>query len=634
MGPVYTHRGDGPLDPSRAPALIAWRGSLPCVRAYFKAVENMTEANKTDATSGTAHTEGLQPGMYAVDDPTLLEHMVLTKSVKHPKTGVALLTRGHVLTPRTLNQLVNVGIDTVSAAPLAEESVLIAVEHIRDYLHSVEKIIGTKNQTVRNATALFQEMESTRELETVMRRQMQNVLNYFNPHAVDALIDLNKHHPTSAHHSIITGFNAMCIAKALHWDDEEVLEATMAAITHDVGKTKVDLSTLEWPGKLNPKQWQEVQLHTLFGGMLAKKEAVNTAVMVALNHHEWYADIKRAGTVMGYGALTLFRKVARESVGVDVDAYLTHATPRQVEMIQISAIADMVGALEEKRTYKEVFPPLKVLIAMNGDALLGHFNPEHYRVWHKLYIRKHRCLLPKGLRITLPKEKKRAIERQNKQFIGLDVVTRKISYADLKRMGLLKILKNHLFDLKAIEKDDGINIDRIESRGIEIHKARLEALNINPRKKMLVLLPANEKRLTLDNLLQLGAGESVLAHRKLAALLKQSKDGVTLPELYHLGIQFSKEQLASVGESLQRQIVYDLIVIEELDTTRALFAVVRAGDRIENLEKGNAYNTLDPLQHYLLNKIGVVELDFSALTTTLPDMEHVIQGAHWMPKPQ
>ena len=565
-------------------------------------------------------------GIYDVDDPILLEHMILTKKIKHPNTGVALLTKGHMLTQKSINQLINVGITQVVASPAAEESISKAAEHIRGYLHSVEKIIGAKNQSVRNAAAMFQELDAVKELESVMRNQMQNVLRYFNDHAANSLINLSKHHPDSAHHSIITGFAAMSIAKALQWDEEEILEATMAAITHDIGKAKVDLKNLEWPGSLNKKQWENIQLHALFGGVLLKRNPMSTAAMVALNHHEWYADVKDKG----YGGLTLFRNIAKKDLGMDVEGFLAAATPEQIEMVQIGAIADTVSALEENRSYKEALPPLKVLIIMNSEASLGRYNPKHYTIWHKSYTRKNRRLLQKGMRLSLPREKELNIERMGKKFIGLDVTARKLTFDELKRMDLLNILKNYLFDIKAIEKDGGISVDRITRRGIEINEKKLKSLGIVMAKKVKVLLPAEEKRLNEDDLIRFGVSEQQLSQKKLANLIKRFKNGVTLPDLNnHVGIQFSKKKLAAAGDSLQKKIFYDLLVMEELGESHALFAIVRQGDKLDELEKANAYNSLDPLQSYLLNKIGLIDIDFSDLTTTLPDMSKIVQGKKW-----
>ena len=564
-------------------------------------------------------------GIFDIEDPILLKHMILTQDVKHPISGVSMLTKGNVLTEKAVQQLVNVGIKTIIAAPQAEESIALAAEQVRDYFDSVEKIIGANGMSVRNAASLFQEMASAKELEQIVRNQMENVFRYFNEHAADTLIKLNNHHPSSAHHSVITGFNAMAITKELLWEEEAVLEAVMAAMTHDIGKVNVSLETLEWPGGLNDKQREETELHTLFGGALLQQGSFSSAAMVALNHHEWFAKVDGKG----YGSLTKYREAAKNDLELDVDQYISQSDPKKLEIIQIAAIADMVAALEEIRSPKGTLPPFKVLIIMNHDAKLGHFKPELFRVWHKIYTRKHRHLLPKGLRVSFPREKERVVERASKPFFQLQATIRKLTYEELERMELFSLLKSYVFDLKAIEKDNGITIDRIERRGIEVNKKKLATLEINPEKQVTVLLPAKEIRLSMDDLLDMRINPSKLAEKRVANLLRQSKDDFTLPDLAKVDIQFSKEQLARLGDRLYKKIYYDLLVVEELSASRALFAIVREGNRLEDLEKSNAYNSLDPLQSYLLNKIGLVELEFADLTTELPDMTHVVRAGYW-----
>ena len=570
-------------------------------------------------------TEEKEEGVFDINDPILLENMILTQDVKHPVTGVSMLTRGNILTEKTITQLQNVAVKRVSAAPYAEESIAIAAGQVRDYFHSIEKIIGAKSLSVRNAAAIFRDMEGAKEFEQIVYNQMQNVLHYFNDHAVDSLVKLNAHHPDSAHHSIITGFNAMAIAKAMGWKEEAVLEASMATVTHDIGKVRVSLDTLDVSGEPDAKQREETQLHALFGGALLERGSLNNATMVALNHHEWYASVKGEG----YGGLTLFRDMARKELDLDVDTYLAQASPQQLEITQICTVANEVASLEELRPEMAALSPFEVLLAMHKSARLGQFNPKIFSVWHKIYLRKNHRFMTKGLRVPLPPEKGQFIQHAGNAFIKLAATIRKLSLAELKQMELLPILKSYVFDLAAIEKDDGISIDRIERRGIEVHERKLENLGINPEKQVTVLLPAKEKRLTLEDMLGFGLADGKLADKKVANLLKRAKGSLTLPDLYQVGIQFSKKQLDSVGERLYVPISYELLVVKELGESRALFAVVREGDRLEELEKGNAYNSLDPLQSYLLNKIGLIELDFSDLTTEPPDLSGIVQGAHW-----
>ncbi|WP_130470680.1 HD-GYP domain-containing protein [Candidatus Magnetaquicoccus inordinatus] len=563
--------------------------------------------------------------LYAIDDPLLLENMVLSKSAHHPDTGVVLLTHGSLLSERMIQQLKKMGVTNVEAEPLAEQSILEAVEQSKVYLQSIEQIISVKGQSVNNVAVMMQEMKEFRELRSLMREQMQKVFHYFNSRAIDGLVQLNNHHPNSAHHSIITAFNAMAIARELGWQEEEVLELAMAAMVHDVGKSSVPLNTLDWPGRLSDTQWKDMHLHTLFGGKLLHADDVSVSSMVALNHHEWYAAVPGKG----YGSLTLFREMAREELGLDVERFLGQASARSIEMIQISTIADMVAALEEIRSYKGALPPFKVLVIMNEDARMGHFNPKIYRAWHATYLRKHKQLLPKGMRFALPREKEERVEQAGKSFIVIQALVRRFSYEELKQLGLLRRLGNHYFDLEAIRQSDGIAVDRMLRRGMNIDEEKCRALGINLVKPIKVILPAMEKRLVRADLLELGFSEKKLAVPKVVKALERAKNGLSLAELNRAGITVEKELLAALGERINRKIFYDLVVVEELGYSRALFAIVREGDRLEVLDKADAYNDLDPLQDYLLNKIGPIEIDFSDLTVDIPSMNHLVCAPYW-----
>lgn len=564
---------------------------------------------------------------FSINDPILLENMTLSKSVYHPVTGVALLTRGRLLTRRTVSQLKNLGIETLFATPRAAEQMVQAVKHIRSFFNSIELIVVVKGQSINNAIAAIQEMQSIQSLQDMVHNHLQDTSRHFNQHAADSLIKLNNHHPDSAHHSVITGFNVMAIAKELRWSEEKTLEASMAATVHDIGKVSVPLKTLDWPGRLNTKQWEEIQIHTLFGGRLLYKDRVNSSVLVAMTHHEWYAKIKNKG----YGGLTLFRDVISEEIGIDIDGYLQKATLDQLDILQICVIADMVSALEEIRSYKGALPPFKVMIIMNSDAQAGHFNPEHYKAWHRFYQRKHRQLLPKGLRVALPREKERPMERSGKSFIGLDATIHRLSFHELKQLGLLPKLRANFFDLDLIKKEDGITLDRIQNRDIEINEKKLKKYNIHPKKKILVLLPATEKRLNQEDLIRYKVSEELLIQKEIVKLLAIHKNGISLFNLNKLGIHIPAIEQGIHDENLNKKIFYDLLVVEEIDSAHALFSIVREGDTLEQLEQANADGRLDPLQHYLFNKIGKVEIDFSDLTTTLPDLSHIHMGSHWQP---
>ncbi|MBF0448900.1 MAG: hypothetical protein HQL67_11920 [Magnetococcales bacterium] len=651
-------------------------------------------------------TEHTEIASYDIHDPALLNNMMLSVSIKHPETSVVLITRRTPLTLKVIKQLESRGIETIQAEPIAGETLNEAVEDVSKMFNLVEDIISVKGQSIQSAAALFQEMGEVKKLRGMVKNRMKEIFHLFNPRAADAMIELNNHHPSSAHHSIITGFNVMGIAKELGWNEKKTLQAVMAAMQHDIGKIKVPLDTLDWPGQLDKKRWGEIQLHALFGGRLLYEGELDLPVMVALSHHEWYSTVPGKG----YGGLSLFRNYLRKGMDIDISAYLGQAKPGELEVLQISAMADMVSALEEIRSYKGALAPFKVLVIMNSDAKMGHFNPTLYRAWHTVYTKKNPQLLPVGLRVALPREKEqkmfqpgpprkftspaeilsfaemsllgviprlisrgldvdqirrrgglvlerlRKVDPENgslgrlitpkaladnqidpvklslpreRQLIYLDAYVRRLSFADLKRMELIYELEQKRFDMGVIQEEDGILISRMEKRGIVIKESKMQNLDIDPVSFIQVKLPAYEDRLTLADLIELGFEPEALKRMGLYQYVEKSRNGASISLLRRKGLQITSQELAHAQINPEKKIFYDIIVVNRISSVRAEFAIVREGDELEVLEKGFIANTLDPIQKYLYESVGIVDLDFSDLLNIPEELDEITMGEHW-----
>ncbi|MBF0380633.1 MAG: hypothetical protein HQL69_06430 [Magnetococcales bacterium] len=645
---------------------------------------------------------------YDINDPDLLKNMMLSQSVKHPDTGVVLITRKTPITEKVILQLTNRDIEKVWASPVAGETLNEAVTEVTQIFSIVEDIISAKGQSIQSAVESYQQMGQVKELQSMVKKRMKDVLHLFNPRAADAMIELNNHHPNTAHHSIITGFNVMAIAKELGWDEEKILNAVMSAMQHDIGKIKVRLDTLEWPGRLNKKQWGEMKLHSLFGGRLLYDGNLDMPVMVALTHHEWYASVPGKG----YGGFSLFRSYLKKGMKIDVKKYLEKATPEDLEIMQISAMADMVSALEEIRSYKGALAPFKVLVIMNSDAQMGHFNPQQYRAWHTTYLHKHDSFLPAGLRVALPREKeqkmfapgpgtklKRPIELltfsemeklgvvpylfergldvdrirrrgglvldrlrrldasrgalkdiltpetfkkhnitlvkkvmpRERQLITFDAFTKSLSYKSLEKLGMLFTLKQKRFDLDLIKKNDGINISRLEGRGVEVKAKKMERLGIDPLRAFKVKLPGFEERLSLEDLNKLGIPNAELKRKGLLTLAEKSRNGLALSLVNKKGFGITPKQMVKAKIDPEKKIFYDIIVVKPVSAVRAEFAIVREGDELASLEKRHKLKTLDPIQQYLYETVGIVELDFSDLLDIPANIDEIQMGKHWLP---
>ncbi|MBF0370630.1 MAG: hypothetical protein HQL52_14350 [Magnetococcales bacterium] len=519
--------------------------------------------------AGNNPTDESQDQLYSLDDPALLNNMKLVKDVKRSDRGNILRTRGTELTAVVVEGLKRRGIKEVYAIPVAAEKLTGATEEMEKMFNILESVVSVPGQSVQAAAETFQKMEEVRALEGLVKTHMQEIFHLFNPHAADGLIQLQSHHPNTANHSIISGFNAMAIGKELGWDEPRTIEAAMATMKHDIGKVNVKLDTLDWPGRLNKKQWAEIQLHSLFGGRLLFQGQWDSSVVTALTHHEWYANVKGKG----YGALTLFRKYVVKDMGIEIDDYLATAKKADLEILHVSAIADMVSALEETRSYKGELVPFKVLVIMNSDAGLGHFEPNIYRAWHRSYCRKHPNLLPQGLQVPLPREKEKKVFQKGR-VVKFAKPRPFLSLRDLKRLRLLEPLAQRRVDLDRLRRNGGILKKQLlayfEKVGPipNLSDANLEKMGVKPLKKQAVLenqmigLDVKESRFSFDELEESGLLQKMKC-RMFDIDLVRKEGGISLDRLVKRDVQINWKKLEKLGIDPNKQQQITLPAFEE-----------------------------------------------------------------------
>lgn len=136
--------------------------------------------------------------------------------------------------------------------------------------------------------------------------------------------------------------------------DQEIEDISAAATVHDIGKSKIPRSILDYPGKLSPVEYDIVKKHTTLGARILESctfDSVSAqiqkyAVDIALYHHERYD-----GT--GYPE------------GLQKDQIPLWA--------QVVSLADAYDALTSERSYKEAFSQ-DVAIQMISSGMCGVFD--------------------------------------------------------------------------------------------------------------------------------------------------------------------------------------------------------------------------------------------------------------------
>jgi putative nucleotidyltransferase with HDIG domain len=121
----------------------------------------------------------------------------------------------------------------------------------------------------------------------------------------------------------------------LHFDEQQTESLTVAGLLHDIGKTKIDRSILNKPGKLTPEEFQIVKDHTKIGYQMLRDKDMDEGIKLAvLLHHE-----KMDGT--GY------------PFGMSWDKVHPYA--------KIISILDIYDAMTSARTYHKRFSPFRVI---------------------------------------------------------------------------------------------------------------------------------------------------------------------------------------------------------------------------------------------------------------------------------
>ncbi|MEO5340349.1 MAG: hypothetical protein H7837_07515 [Magnetococcus sp. MYC-9] len=649
-------------------------------------------------------TRGLQNGEYLLSDPVLLQEMRTAREVRLPGSSALLVSCYAPITEKLIAQLRARGIETLFAEPIQGKSVLASVAYMENMFQVIDQIVRKSLGNVQDLATSFQHRRDQQTLERLMRENLADIQDLFLSDPTEKLLALTRYHNGTARHSIVASFHMMAIGRELGWSDAQIVKAAVAVFNHDIGKTKVSLATLDWPGRLNNEQWKEIQYHPLRGGLLFHRagETPDLLMLVALMHHEWYAAVPGKG----YGGATLFADYLKQSVQVDMPSVLAQITPQDREILHASSLVDMVSALEERRSYKQELDPIKVIIIMNSDAVLGHFDPGHYAAWHRIYLRQNPNLLPLGRRVALPREKEQRlfvpkppkmvnalplltyyelvqlgilpvlknvgmdVERirrrgglllkvveqmkeekrlsfdcspaaleaagitllkdriiPEEEMIELDAWREWLTYEELERSELLSLVRSHHFDLGIIRREGGIAPYRLSRRGVRIPEQKLRRLGIELLKRWTVRLPASENRLTAEELGKLGIGEARIKEAGCLEKVKRLKS-VPLQWLEECGLAISSTEMARCNIDPVRKVFYDILVTQEISSTRAQFVILREGDPYEGMEAAREKGDLDPVQDLLLNKIGPVVMDFSELVA-MPDLSHVRMGSHW-----
>lgn len=192
-----------------------------------------------------------------------------------------------------------------------------------------------------------------------IRKGMKVVGNFVNvlirdPSAFYYLINLSSHDPYTYQHSVGVGLNSIALIKKLGYSGEsELMDAGVAGLLHDIGKTRVDPAIINKPGKLDEREWAEMSQHSKWSYDIVKDNPdINERIRLAMRHHHEDMDGNGYPDRLPGNQISLYAKVV--------------------------SLADIFNALTTDRTYSKAKSPFEALRLMQ-EKMSHKFDPDFFR---------------------------------------------------------------------------------------------------------------------------------------------------------------------------------------------------------------------------------------------------------------
>jgi len=226
------------------------------------------------------------------------------------------------------------------------------VEEVEPIESVIQKAVGEWKdifETAKNSNQIF--MRGITEYAVPLIRRLTDD---YDLHAM--LTGLLANDDYTYRHSVAVAAISTLIGRWSGLPPEELHSLTVAALLHDIGKTKIPSHILNKCGKLMPEEYELVKLHTTFGyDLIRNTEGLSTEhALVALQHHE----------------------------RLDGSGYPNRLRDETSLYSRIVAVADVFHAMLSKRPYKEAFPFYQVIKEVY-DGAFGRFDPEVVAVFTK-----------------------------------------------------------------------------------------------------------------------------------------------------------------------------------------------------------------------------------------------------------
>jgi HD-GYP domain-containing protein (c-di-GMP phosphodiesterase class II) len=227
---------------------------------------------------------------------------------------------------------------------------------IKEEMRRAARICAESKEAV---TAMFQEARMGKAINAEsMQPLVDDISNSVarNPGALISLARLKTKDDYTYLHSVAVCALMIALARQLNLSEEEVRQAGMAGLVHDVGKAMVPLDILNKPGKLTDVEFVAIKEHPAHGYRILQQGYGATPEMldVCLHHHE----------------------------KIDGSGYPEKLIDMEISLLaKMGAVCDVYDAITSNRPYKSGWDPSESLRRM--AEWKGHFDVAVFQMFVK-----------------------------------------------------------------------------------------------------------------------------------------------------------------------------------------------------------------------------------------------------------
>ena len=240
--------------------------------------------------------------------------------------------------------------EIIAPIPTQAETVRAAVQRV-DAAQEAARAVNICAHAKQAVTSMFEEARMGKALSgsdalEIVEEISNSVMR--NPSALISLARLKNKDDYTYMHSVAVCALMVSLARQLGLDAEQVRQAGLAGLVHDIGKMMIPVEILNKPGKLTDAEFISVKNHPAEGHkmLLEGSDICEVALDVCLHHHE----------------------------KIDGSGYPKRLKDEQISLYaKMGAVCDVYDAISSNRPYRNGWEPAESLRKM-AEWSNGHFD--------------------------------------------------------------------------------------------------------------------------------------------------------------------------------------------------------------------------------------------------------------------